>query len=164
MLPLLPVRLRQRTSDGALGRRCQRDDLIAAGANTNQRDWHTDPIFDESQVVDRQLGKILGATSADGRDAPTRERLVDRPHPRQPVRTRGNGAEEFTIDLIADANLDRLENVEDVEEGECDVGDTVQTRHIARRDRVEPPRSAWPSGRRAVLVPTVANQLPSRVL
>jgi hypothetical protein len=137
---------------------CQRDDLITSRPHADQRHWHTDLILDESQVVDCQLWKILSSTSADSRGSPTGERLVNRPYPRESVRMRGNGVDGFTADLIGDAYVDRLEDVEDVKERERDVGNAVQSRYVSRRDCVEPPCSAWPSGRGAVFMSTIADQ------
>jgi hypothetical protein len=67
------------------------------------------------------LRKILGSPSTDGRDSPTGEGLIDRPHPRESVHTRGDCLENFAVDLVADTNLDGLEDIEDVEERERDV-------------------------------------------
>src|SRR5687768_6137252 len=162
--PAVQTNLRRGCGHHAVTRRRQGDDLVAAGSDADERDWDPNLDFNESQIVDRQLWQVLSAPSVNGRGAPTGEGLVDRPHPRQAVGTRGDRVNELTVDLIGDADLDGLEDVEDVEECECDVGNAVQSRHMACRNRVEPAGAAGASGRGAVLMSAITDQLTGRIV
>ena len=133
-------------------------DLLAAGADADQRDRHADVLLDEVEVVARGLragrssvrhslmSSLQPGSSLVVADGVVQDRLVvgvvleDRPRPR-----RGSGCRP-----------DRLEAGEHVELGDRQCGQAVDARGVAQRDEVEPAGAARAAGRRAELAAALA--------
>jgi hypothetical protein len=61
------------------------------------------------------------------------------------------------VDLIGDADPERIDAREDVELVEHDRAHAVDRDRVAQRDRVEPADAAWPAGHRPDLAATLGD-------
>ena len=76
---------------------------------------------------------------------------------------RGQVVDGDLVQPVLRADLDLFEDIEHVEQRECDLGDAVETGDVPGGDRVEPSGSARTAGRRAVLAAALANRVAGLV-
>ena len=68
------------------------------------------------------------------------------------------------VGLVGHADLDGLEGVEDVELGQCHLGEGVEAHRLAQHDGVEPAAAAAAAGVGPELVPPLDQELADVVL
>src|SRR5690606_13611548 len=91
-----------------------------------------------------------------GRALPARHRLEDRGHLLEQGEILGEFVEDDVAYTVTGDDLDLREGVQDVELGERECGQAVDTRRVACDDGVEPPAAARPPRRRPELAPQLA--------
>src|SRR5262245_1148559 len=119
------------------------DDLLAAGADADEDDRHTDEVGDEVEVVARGLGQVgeraaLGDVLAPAgqRDVLAHRVVQDRLVVREGVERRP------LVAAVARADAEDVEAAENVELRDDEAGERVQARGVAQRDEVEPAGAA----------------------
>src|SRR3954462_5492132 len=122
------------------------DRLRPLRTDGDEDDRHAGVLLDRRDVPSRVLRQ--GAERADAVDRldPTRERVVDGRRPRESRTARWPDLDPPAVDVVCDADADRLEPREDVELVEHDAADAVDGHGIAQRDRVEPADAPRPPG------------------
>src|SRR5439155_14808579 len=136
------------------------DHLIAPGADTDKDDRHADEVGEEAKVVARVLRQLrLTAAVADVL-RPSRQLEVLGLDVMQDRLVVGERVERRALGpAVPGADLDRAEAAEDVELGDDQAGERVQSRRVAERDKVHPSGSPGPAGGRPELPATLTHLL-----
>src|SRR5205085_2536214 len=108
------------------------DRLAALGAGRDQPDGDADLRGDELDVVARRCRQLLKLRDALGRTAPAGQSLVDGLDLAQLLRDGREGLARCPVATVADADLDLVERVEDVELGQGDRVEAVDVGGVAR--------------------------------
>src|SRR3954470_6443763 len=123
--------------DGLLTLRASRDDVDRNGAK----------LLYAPQVIACGLRQALVVFHADGALLPAGQLVVYRYATFQLLGADRQNVGQLAVDLVAGADLHRLDAVEHVELGDADAGDAVQLNRALERRGVEPAGAARPTGR-----------------
>src|SRR5690606_12282313 len=99
-----------------------------------------------------------------GGSAPALDLLVDRPHARLRALARREIVDPLAVELVADADPDRLETIENVELGERDAVDARGAHGLSNERGVEPAATALAARDDAELVALPAQKLARLVV
>src|SRR5690606_16370954 len=108
------------------------DDLLALGADSDDRDARVAHLLEGQHVVPGVLGQILEGARLRDVLAPAREVLVDRLRVVEVGLVHGHVVEAFAVDVVGNAHRDLIEAGEHVEFGEHQVCDAVHAGRVAR--------------------------------
>ena len=86
--------------------------------------------------------------------------VVDRLHVAEQIGAVGVVVEQFAVESVAGADLDRVEPVEDVELGQRELAEAVEADRLAQHHAVEPAGPAATTGDGAVLPADVDEAFP----
>jgi len=127
-------------------------DLIALRSNADVRDRRLDQLLHAIEIAPRAAGQCVDASGFGGRLTPAVHPLVARDDSLLRGEIRGELLVQLAFVLVADADRDLLEAVEDIELRDSEVCETIDARCITNDDGVEPASAAGSSRRRAELV------------
>ena len=116
--------------------------------------------LDRRQVAPGVLGQVRERADVVDRLLPAVERLVDRPHAREGRPARWPDLDPPPVELVGDAQLDRLDPGQDVELVEHDAAHAVDGHRVAQRHGVEPADPARAPGHGPELAPPSAIPAP----
>src|SRR5215472_8306962 len=102
------------------------DRLVALGTGRNHRDRNAGQRFDSSQVAARRTRERREALDAECALPPSGQLFVDRLALSNRLGARRQERERVTADMIAGADADRWQSVEDVELRDAQAIDSVQ--------------------------------------
>src|ERR1022692_2400141 len=128
------------------------DGLIPVGSRRDDRDGHADERLQTLQVIDGIIRQVLGARDAHGRLFPSRQIFVNRSAFAEVPRQQRRRIDDLAVDLVADANADRVEAVEHIELRDAQRRTAVMHDRAAQRDGVEPTAAPPSAGYRSELM------------
>ena len=116
-----------------------------------------DQFLDTAHIFDRLARQIDPGTGARGRLRPAFEGFKDGLDAGLAAFARRQMVDLAPVELVADADLDLLEAVENVELGERDAVDAARLDRLAHKNRIEPAAAALASGDDAELAALLAD-------
>src|SRR5580704_13516389 len=139
------------------------DRVLALGTCRQQRRRAAYQFLDPADVFDG-LGRQFGPRArAGGFLLPAGDGFVDRLHARLGVLARRQIIDLLAVEPIADADLDLLEAVEDVELGQSEAADAAGAHRLAHQHGVEPATAPRPAGDDAEFLAALAERLADLV-
>src|SRR4051795_7084407 len=114
------------------------DHLLARWSHADQRDTRSERFLDPRDVATGVRGQIGERADVAGIGLPAVQGLVDRGDPRPLAFAGGRRVDGNAIGEVAGAEAYFRQGVEDVEAGQGDAGDGVESHDIAPDDGVEP--------------------------
>ena len=124
------------------------DGLGPLRPDRDEHDRHAGELLERRHVAAGGLGQVGQRPDVVDRLLPALEVLVDRRRARRARRPTRATVDPPAVDLVGDAQLDRLDARQDVELVEHDAADAVDGDRVAQRHRVEPADAPRPAGRR----------------
>src|SRR5438552_14839784 len=133
--------------------------VIADGAGGDQRDAHPAQLGEPVQVLARLGGQVLVVPQARRRALPSRELFPHRLGLVPDALLLREVREHLVVELVADADLDRVAGVQHVELGDGQGVEPVDPRRVAQADGVHPSAASRPARDRAELLAARAQQV-----
>ena len=124
----------------------------AAPSGSRQPDRCFDQVPELVEVTARGHRQLVEAAGVTEILLPARNVLVDRPGPGPPALRRRRPVDPLAVDLVGDADANRVDAGQHVDLRERQPVDARERHRLAHEDRVEPAAAARAPGGRAVLV------------
>ena len=147
------------------GSRLGLERVSASGSCLHAPDWSTArqpdnrPVPQPPHIFDRLRRQFRPGARRGGLSLPALDRLIHRLDPRLGVLAGRKIVDFPPVQAIADANLDLVEAVEDIELGQRQPVDAAGAHRLAHQHRVEPAAAPRPPGDRAEFAAALADQL-----
>src|SRR5579859_3752730 len=126
--------------------------VVPLRAGGEERHGRADQLLDAPHIFHRAGRQVAPGPGALGRLAPAFHLLIDGRQRRLRLEPGGQVAELPISELVAGADLQRLQAIEHIQLGERDAADAVQGHGLADQRRVEPAAAARAAGHRAELL------------
>src|SRR3569623_1781732 len=127
--------------------------IFAFGACGKQGNRPSHQFFHSPDIFNRQRRQSGPRTRVGGRLLPALDGLIDRFDPRLSTLASRQMVDLFTIELIADTNLDGLEAIKNVELGQSKAMNTAGANGLADQHRIKPAAAALAAGVDAEFAP-----------
>src|SRR3954471_20682084 len=139
------------------------DGLVALRPGRDQVDRHRAQLLDALQVLARRLGQAAVRLHAERALHPAGQLLVDRHAALELFRADRQDVAHLAFELVADADLHRLDAVEAGELGDAQPRDAVELAATPERRGVEPAGAPRPAGGGAEFLAALAQPLADTV-
>src|SRR5258708_18925590 len=122
------------------------DGFLALGPGRDEVDRYPGELLDALQVRARRRRQRVVRLDADGALHPARQLLVHRVAALELLGAHRQDLGEGALELVADADLHRLDAVEHIELGDAQAGDAVQLDRALEGRGIEPAGASRPPG------------------
>src|SRR5688572_8941848 len=139
--------------------RSHSDDLVTTRSDAHVSDGRLRQLLQAIEIATRGGGQVLDPARRSRGALPPRHPLVLRRGALQRREIGGKLVVQLAIDLVRRAQRDPVEGVEDVELGDREVGESIDSPGVPHDDRVEPSASPRTAGSRAELVAELPRSL-----
>ena len=155
-------RRRRRGPSRCAPRVTRRQALLAGGADRDDADRHADQLLEPVEVLAAAAGQVVERAGLAEVLVPALELLVDGLGRVEQRLVRREVVERLALAPGRPCRPSRSEPRQHVELGDEQLGQAVHPRRVAQEHRVEPPAAALAAGRRAELLPALAQPLAAR--
>ena len=138
--------------------------MLAAGSDTDKGDRSAERPFDEGDIGEGVGGELVTRLGGGGGLQPPLENFVVWRDLGKEVVAGGEVVEGDVVEAIRGANLDFVEGIQNVEEGQGDLSDAIETGDVAGGDGVEPSGPAGAAGGGAVFASALADSRTGLVM
>src|SRR6185369_7826923 len=141
----------------SLERVLDQNSILAFRAGGKQGDWAAHQFLHPADVFDGLCRQIRPGTGIGGRLLPAFNGLIDRHDPRLRALARRQIVDFLAVQHVANADLDAVETVENVELGQRQAVDAAGSHGLAHQHGIEPAAAPLAPGIGAELAATLAD-------